>query len=67
MHEKSGNTSFDVGTYACPKTAKQVVLTEPASLTDLQWPVVVEKCDACGQRHVLRYEDVRHPPVIGYE
>ncbi len=58
---------FEIGTYVCPKKRKRVPLTATHSVSDLEWPVVVEKCPACGQRHQIQYCELRHPPVFGYE
>lgn len=58
---------FEIGAYVCPKTKESVPLTATQSVSDLCWPVVVEKCPACGQRHEIQYSELRHPPVFGYE
>lgn len=59
--------AFEVGTFVCPKTRTRVPLSATHSVSDLQWPVVVERCPACGERHTVEYNDLRHPPVFGYE
>ncbi len=58
---------FEVGKFICPATQSLVPLMATCSLAFLDWPVVVEHCPGCGQRHVVRCEDVEHPPVFGYE
>jgi len=58
---------FKVGTYLCPKKGCPVPLMATSALPFLEWPVVVEKCAACGAKHVLQAEDVEHPPAFGYE
>ena len=58
---------FEIGTYECPKKHTLVVLKLPVPLTALEWPVTVERCQACEQEHVLQYEDVCHAPALGYE
>lgn len=61
------SVEFEVGTYICPNTGSPVGLKETHPLSELKWPVVVEHCPECGQRHLIAYEDVRHRPVFGYE
>lgn len=60
-------TAFKVGTFVCPKTKAPVPLMATSSLPFLEWPIVVEKCEACGEQHVLQSDDVYHPPAFGYE
>lgn len=67
MNEASAQTVFEIGTYVCPKKKAQVVLELPTPMASLEWPVTVERCPACGQEHVLQYEDVSHVPALGYE
>jgi len=65
--EKAALAEFRVGTYVCPRTSSPVPLMATCSTPFLKWPVVVEKCSACGETHTLRSEDVEHPPTFGYE
>jgi hypothetical protein len=58
---------FKIGTYICPNTKSPVSLVVSQRLACLDWPVVVEHCSDCGQRHVLQCEEVYHPPAFGYE
>lgn len=58
---------YKVGTYICPNTKSPVSLSASRPLAYLDWPVVVETCSDCGQRHVLQCEEVHHPPAFGYE
>jgi hypothetical protein len=67
MTETSCKSHFEIGTYRCPTKERQVTLELPAPLASLDWPVIVERCSACGRKHVLQYGDIRHPPALGYE
>jgi hypothetical protein len=58
---------FTVGTYRCPNTKQPVPLRASRSVSELSWPVVIERCVACGQRHEISYGDLQHPPAFGYE
>jgi hypothetical protein len=58
---------FKVGTYICPKTKSTLPLKATRPLPFLEWPIVVERCADCGEKHVLECEDVQHPPAFGYE
>lgn len=58
---------FETGKFICPNTKQAVPLVTPCPLTAVEWPVVVECCPGCKQRHVLHSEEVLHPPVFGYE
>ncbi|MCL6565755.1 MAG: hypothetical protein K6U09_04950 [Acidobacteriia bacterium] len=58
---------FTVGTYLCPNTNQTVPLRASQPVQELSWPVVVERCPACGQRHEIDYGELQHPPVFGYE
>lgn len=65
--QKAEVTEFTVGHYVCPKTKSLQPLRASCSLAYVNWPVVVEACPGCGEKHVLSSEDVQHPPVYGYE
>lgn len=67
MTQTSTGSKFEIGKYECPIRATQATLELPAHMASIEWPVVVERCSACGQRHVLQYNDVRHPPALGCE
>lgn len=58
---------FKVGTYLCPEKKTVVILKATSPLPFHEWPFVVEKCEACGKKHLLQSEDVEHPPAFGYE
>lgn len=58
---------FEIGIYICPKAKTPVPLTAPCTLAYVEWPVVVENCAACGERHLLQCEDLHHQPFFGYE
>lgn len=58
---------FEVGKYICPNTKSPVPLMSSCPLAFMEWPVVVEKCPDCKQKHVLHCEDLHHQPVFGYE
>lgn len=59
--------AFEIGTYICPISKKRVALEAHHPISEIAWPMVIEKCRACGQNHLLEYRDLRHPPVFGYE
>lgn len=65
--EKTEVREFTVGWYVCPQTKSPVPLRMSHPLAQAEWPVVIEMCHDCGQRHVLCCEDIHHPPVYGYE
>ena len=65
--EKAELVVFQVGTFVCPNTKTAVPLMASHALPFLQWPVLVERCPGCEQRHVVSCEDVQHPPAFGYE
>lgn len=65
--EKATVTEFEIGKYICPKTKSSVTLKATRSLAFMEWPLVVESCESCGEKHVLQSEDVLHRPVFGYE
>jgi hypothetical protein len=55
------------GSYLCPDTGREMRLEMDVPRAWVEWPVEVE-CAACGQVHLLHYEDVREPrPAFGYE
>lgn len=58
---------FKAGVFRCPVTGKEAELRVTRAIGYIQWPVVVEHCPQCDQKHVLNIEDVRHAPVFGYE
>lgn len=58
---------FEIGKYVCPNTNKLVPLMASRPLAFVEWPLVVEHCRECGERHALECEDVHHRPVFGYE
>ena len=57
----------EIGKYVCPNTRSPVSLMGSRPFAFLEWPVVVEVCSDCGQRHVLQPEDIQHRPAFGYE
>jgi hypothetical protein len=58
---------FEVGKFVCPRTKALVPLRAVCAFDHLTWPLVVEKCPDCGEKHVLLCEEVLHPPLYGYE
>ncbi len=67
MPERAPTAQFEIGTYICPKTRAPAPLMASQPITALHWPVTVEACPRCGQSHVVHQDDLRHPPVFGYE
>ena len=60
-------SEHEIGKYVCPNTKALVPLVGTCALTEIEWPLVLEHCTDCQQRHVLVCEDVWHPPIYGYE
>ncbi len=56
-----------VGQFKCPNTRTLVPLMSSQAFAFLHWPVLVERCPSCGERHQLEVTDVEHPPVYGRE
>ena len=67
MTQTAPATQFEIGKYVCPNTKKLLPIWALQHLAEVEWPVMVEKCPDCGQKHVVRNEDVLHPPLFGYE
>lgn len=65
--DKPAVARFEVGKYVCPKTKQLTPLLASCSFAYIEWPVVVEHCAECGERHVLCCEEVLHSPVFGRE
>ncbi len=58
---------FEAGCYTCPVTHEEMHLETDVPRAWVHWPVRVV-CKACGQEHLLQYEDVDQCcPVFGYE
>ena len=58
---------FTIGHYLCPKTKRTVPLHSARPLAFVDWPLIVQKCPECGERHVVESQNLEHPPVFGYE
>jgi len=58
---------FEVGKYICPNAGTEVALKQTRSLVFVRWPILVEKCSACGKSHELQSSDVIHQPIYGRE
>lgn len=56
-----------LGTFICPNTKLPVELKVSRAEPIPEWPMVVKRCGRCGQEHVVQIEDLRNPPVFGYE
>lgn len=67
MKPSSPPILFEIGTFLCPTHGSEVLLELSTPLPSLEWPVLVERCPDCGERHVLQYADVQHAPCLGYE
>ncbi len=65
--KKESCPEHEIGRYICPNTKSLVSLVRSCSLTEMEWPVNIEHCTSCGQKHVLLSEDVWHPPIYGFE
>ena len=64
---KASLVEHEIGKFICPKTKLPVPLLSYTPLSGVAWPVVIDKCADCGEKHVVESEDVLHPPVFGYE
>jgi len=67
MPQAAPAQQFEIGKYLCPNTKKLLPIWALQHLAEVEWPVTVEKCPDCGQKHLVRNEDVLHPPLFGYE
>lgn len=63
----STETEFEIGIYLCPITKHPVRLTSTRPRIFVEWPMRVEHCPGCGQQHVVKWEEIQHPPIFGYE
>lgn len=58
---------FPTGCYICPVKKTEVELDADVPRAWVQWPVQVV-CKACGQPHLLEYEQVHQcSPIFGRE
>jgi hypothetical protein len=64
---ESQSVEFEIGRYLCPVTQTLAPLKATQPWTALEWPLPVPCCAACGQAHLISFEDLRHPPLFGYE
>lgn len=60
-------SEYEIGKYICPNTSRPIALMGLRPLASVEWPMVVEQCPDCQQKHVLQREEVLHPPIFGYE
>lgn len=67
MPEGAPSAQFEIGTYICPETRATAPLLASQPMTALDWPVTVEICARCGHSHVVQRDELRRPPVLGYE
>jgi hypothetical protein len=64
---KAKPVEHEIGKYICPKTKLPVPLLSYTPLSGVAWPMVIDRCPECGQKHAIESQDVLHPPVFGYE
>jgi hypothetical protein len=58
---------FVAGCYLCPQTRQEIPLESSVPRPWVYWPVQVH-CVACGQDHLIEYDDVIHVnPAFGHE
>jgi hypothetical protein len=67
MYEHEVVTEFEIGKFVCPVTKSLVPLIAHRPWTLLDWPVTVKACPNCGGEHVVTLDELRHPPLFGYE
>jgi hypothetical protein len=66
-YPKPGPRHFEAGWYICPVRHLEVPLEAAVPRVWVHWPVRVG-CVACGEEHVLQYDDVRQKePAFGHE
>lgn len=56
-----------LGTFICPNTKLPVELKVSRAEPIPGWPILMKACWRCGQEHVVHSQDLRNPPVFGYE
>lgn len=68
MHyPKEAPRHYAVGIYTCPTKNIDVELEADVPRPWVHWPMRVI-CQACGEEHEVRYEDVLEPqPAFGHE
>ena len=67
MYEHDVIAEFEIGKYVCPVTKSLVPLIATQPWTIMDWPVTVKACPSCGGAHLVELDELRHPPLFGYE
>lgn len=67
MYEHATVTEFEIGKFICPATKSLVPLIATRPWAVLDWPVKVTACPSCGGDHLIALDELRHPPLFGYE
>jgi len=67
MYEHDTVTEFEVGKFVCPVTGLLVPLIATRPWAVMDWPVRVTQCPKCGREHLIELDELRHPPLFGYE
>lgn len=61
------DVEFQIGQFTCPETHRSIPVNAHHSWSDIEWPITIKSCPVCGKEHIVRLEDLEHPPLFGYE
>lgn len=55
---ESKTEKFLVGKYVCPITEKLVPVWSAVPIPEMECPVIIEYCPACGEEHAVACDDL---------
>lgn len=55
---KSALKHFLVGKYVCPTTDELVHVWSPVPMADMECPITIKHCEACGEKHTVGCDDL---------
>jgi hypothetical protein len=56
--ERAGVRKFIVGKYVCPETDQLIPVSSALPIPEMDCPVIVEVCPACGEKHEVCCDDL---------
>lgn len=56
--DHTGLKRFIVGKYVCPETDELIPVPSAVPMAEIECPVIVEDCPACGGRHEVCCDDL---------
>jgi hypothetical protein len=56
--EKTGLNKVIVGKYVCPETDTLIPVSSVRPPPEMDCPLIVERCPACGERHEVACDDL---------